>query len=77
MARSLSSYRDATRKNTCWVHLRHGGVAVGQIRRELKGVLLKEGLHFQVFPLINVSSLVSTCFVQVEAFVGFEILREL
>ena len=36
------------------------------IRREPKGVLLKGGLQFYVFPLINVSSLVSTCFVQVE-----------
>ena len=35
--------------------------------REPKGFLLKGGLHLFVFPLINVSSLVSPCFVQVEA----------
>ena len=31
-------------------------------RREPKGVLLKGGSALYVFPLINISSLVSTCF---------------
>ena len=37
-------------------------------RREPKGVWLKGGLHFYVFPLTDASSLASTCSVQVEAF---------